>query len=110
MKKWSIGAKVWFGFYIFCNWLMFIEYATKPITAYNEAYQTATILYGIAGCIATALILWLAIGHKKLALYIMLAIAAINVVFNLVGGGGVYSLLGLILPAINWLIARNNVE
>ena len=78
--------------------------------AYNEAYQTATILYGIAGCIATALILWLAIGHKKLALYIMLAIAAINVVFNLVGGGGVYSLVGLILPAINWLIARNNVE
>lgn len=110
MKKWSIGAKIWFGFYIFCNWLMFIEYATKPITAYNEAYQTATILYGISGCIGTALILWLAISHKKTALYVMLAIAAVNTVLNLAIGGGMSALLGLILPAINYFIARNNVK
>ena len=110
MKKWSIGAKIWFGFYILCNWLMFIEYATKPITAYNEVYQSTTIIYGIAGCIGTALILWLVIGHKKLALYIILAIAAINVVISLVSGGGIFALSGLLLPTINWLITRNNVE
>lgn len=110
MKKWSIGAKIWFGFYIFCNWLMFIEYATKPITAYDATYQTATILYGISGLFATALILWLAIGHKKTALYVMLAIAAVNTVINLFSAGVSSALLGLILPTINYFIARNNVE
>ena len=110
MKKWSIGAKIWFGFYIFCNWVMFIEYATKPITAYNGAYQTATILYGISGLFATALILWLAIGHKKTALYVMLAIAAVNTVITLFSAGVSSALLGLIFPTINYFIARNNVE
>ncbi|MDO5345250.1 MAG: hypothetical protein Q4E91_05855 [Lachnospiraceae bacterium] len=110
MKKWSIGAKIWFGFYILCNWLAFIEYATKPITAVNEVYQRATILYGISGAIATALILWMAIGHKKLALYIMLVLAGINAVLLLFNAGVMSALTSLIFPAVNWLIARNNVE
>ena len=110
MKKWGIGAKIWFGFYIFCNWIMFIEYATKPITAYNSAYQTATLIYGIAGCIATALILWMAIGHKLAPLCIIMALAVISTVIGLANGGGLSALLGLILPGITFLIAKNNVE
>ena len=110
MKKWGIGAKIWFGFYILCNWLMFIEYATKPITAYNSAYQTATLIYGIAGCIATALILWMAIGHKRVPLFIILGLSVVNTVIGLANGGGLSALLGLVLPAITFLIAKNNVE
>lgn len=110
MKKWSIGAKIWFGFCILCNWLRFIEYATMPITAYNSAYQMAALISGVVGCIATALILWLAIGHKKVPLYIMLGLAAVNVVIGLASGGGLSALLGLTAPAITYFIARNNVE
>ena len=110
MKNWGIGAKIWFVFYIFCNWVMFIEYATKPITAWDLGYQRATFFFGVAGCIATALILWLAIGHKKAALYIMLVIAGIEAIGNLVNSGVTTALLGLILPTINYLVAHNNVE
>ena len=110
MKKWGIGAKIWFGLSILFSWLMFIEFATKPITAYNSAYQTATLIYGVAGAISTALILWLAIGHKKAALYTILVISAINVLINLVSGGGASALLGLVSPAITYLVARDKVE
>lgn len=110
MKKWSIGAKIWFGFYILCQWIMFIEFATKPITAYNTAYQQATVMYGVIGLIGTALILWLAISRKKAALVTMLVIAGVNALIALIQGNVAGALSGLVLPAVNWLIARKGVE
>lgn len=109
-NKWGIGAKIWFAFYILTQWLMFIEFATKPITATNEVYQQLTLIYGIAGLVGTALILWLAIGHKKIALYILLGIAALGAVSSLLQGNAENAILGLILPGINYLISRNEVR
>lgn len=108
--RWSIGAKIWFAFYIFCQWVMFIEYATKPATAYSPALQRATIIYGVAALIATALILWLAIGHKRAALYTMIAIAVVNAAILLIQGSLIPMLASLVMPTINWLIARYHVE
>lgn len=109
-NKWKLGAKIWFAFYIFTQWIMFIEFATKPITAVNSVYQQWTLIYGIAGAIGTALILWMAIGHKKIALYILLGIAALGAVINLAQGSVGGMLLGLIFPVINYLIARKGVN
>lgn len=109
MKKWPIGKKIWFGFYILCQWLMFIEFATKPITATNAAYQQATLLYGVSGLIGTALILWLAISHRRVALNTMIVVAAIGAVLTLIQGNVAGALGSLILPAINWLVARKGV-
>lgn len=109
-NKWNIGAKIWFTFYIMTQWLMFIEFATKPITATNTLYQRWTLIYGIVGAVGTALILWLAIGHKKIALYILLAIAALGAAGNLFQGNVESAILGLILPGINYLVSRNRVR
>ena len=108
-KKWSIGAKIWFGFYILCQWVMCIEYATKPITAYNSAYQQATLIYGVIALVGTVLLLWLAVGHSRTALMILLVIAGVSAVISLIQGNVSGALLGLIMPGINWLIARNGV-
>lgn len=109
-NKWSIGTRIWFGFYILTQWIMFIEFATKPITATNELYQQWTWIYGISGLIGTALILWLAIGHKKTALYILLGMAALGAVFALFQGNVGSALLGMILPCINYLLSRKGVK
>lgn len=109
MKKWHIGAKIWFGFYILCQWLMFIEFATKPVTATNAAYQQVTLMYGFSGLIGTVLILWLAISHRKMALNILIVVAAVGAALTLIQGNTVGALSSLILPAINWLVARKGV-
>lgn len=109
-NKWNIGVKIWFAFYILIQWLMFIEFATKPITATDAVYQQLTLIYGIAGLVGTALILWLAIGHKKMALYILLGIAALGAASNLFQGNVESAILGLIFPGINYLISRNEVR
>lgn len=109
MKKWRIGAKVWFGFFILCQWLMFTEFATKPITATNAVYQQATLLYGASGLIGTVLILWLAISHKKAALNTLNVIAVIGAVLMLFQGNAAVAVGSLILPAINWLVTRRGV-
>ena len=72
----GIGAKLWFGLMILGQWIMFIEYATKPITRYNSAYQQATVIYGIVGIVGTALYLWLAIGKRKAPLVTIMASVA----------------------------------
>lgn len=109
-SKWNIGTKIWFAFYILTQWLMFIEFATKPITATNEVYQQLTLIYGIVGLIGTALILWLAIGHKKIALYILTGIALLGAAGNLFQGNVESAFLGLILPGINYLVSRKGVK
>ena len=110
MKKWAVGTKIWFVFYTLCQWLMFIEFITKPITATEPAYQRATVIYGIVALFGTALILWLALSHKKSALNTMLVIAGVNALINLLQSGFGSMLLGLILPFLNWLIVHKQVE
>lgn len=109
MKKWNIGTKIWFGFYILCQWIMFIEFATKPITATNTAYQQATLIYGVTGLIGTVLILWLAISHRKAALNTIIVVVAVCAVVALIQGNVTGALSSLIFPAINWLITKNGV-
>lgn len=108
-NKWGIGAKLWFGLMILGQWVMFIEYATKPITRYNSAYQQATLMYAIVGLIGTVLYLWLSIGKKKAALVTILAIGVINALVVLARGGGAQALLTLIAPVITFLVARRKV-
>ncbi len=108
--KWNLARKIWFGFYIFCQWLMFIEYATKPITAIDPAYQQATLIYGVVGAIGTALILWVAISHKRTALYTMMGVAAANAILTLFQGNPIGALTSMIMPTVNYLIARKGVE
>ena len=108
-KKWGIGAKIWFGLMIAAQWLMFIEYATKPITRYNSNYQRAALIYGIIGLVGTALYLWLAIGKSKAALIIILVIGGINTVSILFQGSVLSALLSLVAPTITFLIARKKV-
>lgn len=110
MKKWSIGTKIWFGFYIFLQWVMFIEYATKPITATSAAYQQVTLYFGIAGLIGTALILWLAISHKAAALITLTGISALGALITLFQGNVGGALSSMILPVVNLLITRNGVN
>lgn len=109
-KKWNVGAIIWFVFYILCQWLMCIEYATKPATAYTPAYQQAALAYGIDALIISALILWMAIGHKRRALHILLGLAIVNTIIQLFTAGVSSAIFSFILPGINWLIARNHVE
>lgn len=104
-RRWNIGTILWFAFYIFCQWLMFIEYITRQII-----YPQAILIYGVSGLVGTALILWLAISKKKIALQVMLVIAGIGAVIALFSSGIFSALMGLILPGINWLIVRKRVE
>ena len=110
MKQWTVGTKIWFGFYTLCQWLMFIEYITKPITATDPAYQKAKVIYGIIALLGTALILWLALSHKKNALITMLVVAGVNALASLFRSGFGSMLLSLILPFLNWLIVHKQVE
>lgn len=109
-KKWSIGAMIWFVLMILGQWLMFIEYKTKPITAYNSDYQRATVIYFVAGVIGTALYLWLVIGKSKAALTTLLVVSGINAAITLFGSGLVTALISLICPAITFFVARNTVN
>lgn len=106
-SKWSIGAKIWFAFVIFCQWIMFIEYYTRPARA---AFQNELMIWGIVGIIGTVLYLWLAFGKSKAALNIIVAIGVINVIFGFSQGAGLASLLALILPGITYLIAHKKVS
>jgi len=110
VDRWSIKQIVWFVFYILCQWLPFIEYATKPITMYDVTYQLATITYGILALFISLFILWLAIKHSKYVLYILIGIAVMNAGLHVVESGIGFGLLSLILPFFNWLIVRKKVE
>jgi hypothetical protein len=88
---------------------MFTEYATKPITRYNSAYQQATVIYGIAGIVGTALYLWLAISKKKALLVTIMVIGGINVLSALIQGNVSGALLAAISPVVTFLVARRQV-
>ncbi|MBP3653336.1 MAG: hypothetical protein J6J78_09755 [Clostridia bacterium] len=105
MKTWNIGAKIWFVFYVFVQWILFIE----VITARNRPGNLISTFF-ITGFVMTVLILWLAFSHKREALYVLLGIAAVNAVMNLVNGGFEPMLRSLVLPGVNYLVARNGVE
>ena len=107
--KWGIGAKLWFGLMILGQWLMFIEYATKPITRYNSDYQHMTLVWFFVGAIGTIIYLWLAIGKSKAALSTIIIMGIINALVSLVQGGPGSAILPLIAPTITWLIARGKV-
>ncbi len=109
-KKWGAGAIIWFILMIISQWIMFIEYITKPATATNSALQKAALIYGIAGAIGTALYLWLWIGKKKAALITIIVLNVISVVITLINGGGVSSVLGLISPLITFLVSRKVLD
>ena len=94
---------------IAAEWLMCIEYATKPATQYNTAYQKAAVIYGIIGLVGTLLYLWLLFGKKKLALIIILAIAGISIIRMLFQGSFIIALVAAIKAAITFLIARKKV-
>ena len=108
-NKWGIGAIIWFCLMIAAEWLMCIEYATKPAMQYNTAYQKAAVIYGIIGLVGTLLYLWLLIGKKKLALIIILAIAGISIIRMLFQGSFIIALVAAIKAAITFLIARKEV-
>lgn len=108
-KNWGIGAKLWFGLMILGQWIMFIEYATKPITRYNSAYQQATVIYGIVGIVGTALYLWLAISKRKAPLITIMVIGGINVLSALLQGNVSGALLATISPVVTFLVARRQV-
>jgi hypothetical protein len=108
-KNWGIGAKLWFGLMILDQWIMFIEYATKPITRYNSAYQQVTVIYGIVGIVGTALYLWLAISKKKAPLVTIMVIGGINVLSALIQGNVSGALLAAISPVVTFLVARRQV-
>lgn len=103
--KWGIGAKIWFVFYTLCQWVAFIEYATRR-------YVDSQLLWtsGLTGLVGTVLILWLAISHKRAALITMLVIVGVNALALLVTSGFGSAVASLIFPAITWLIARHHVE
>ena len=105
-KKWGTGAVIWFILMILAQWILFAEYITKPITAFNSTYQRLTILYGISGLIGTALYLWLIIGKKKTPAIIILILGILNTLSSFMDGGGVSALPGLITPVITYLVAR----
>ena len=111
MKKnrWNIGAILWFVLMIACQWLMFIEYATKPITKEKVEYQRLTVLYLIVGLIGTALYLWLIFSKKKGVLLTILTLSVINTITMLFKGDFSTALISLIQPTITFLIARKTV-
>lgn len=102
---------VWFVLMILGQWVMFIEYATKPITAYDSAYQRATMIYGIAGAVGTAVYFWLIIGKKKAPLYLIVASGIFNACLSIASGGSLISALScMIAPWITYAIAHNTVS
>ena len=109
-SKWGIGAVIWFGVDILTQWLMCIEYATKPATAYTTAYQNMALIYGIDGAIGTALILWLAISKTKKPMICIFVCAAISAGVMLIqGNSGILCLGPFLMPFITWLIVRRTI-
>ena len=108
-NKWGIGAIIWFCLMIAAEWLMCIEYATKPDTQYNTAYQEAAVLYGFIGLIGTLLYLLLLIGKNKAALLIILVIAGISIIRTLIQGSFIIALIAAVKNGITFLIARKKV-
>ena len=105
-NKWGVGAVIWFGFYILTQWLMCIEYATRP----SSAYQDMALIYGIDGAIGTALILWLAISRTKKPMICIFVCAAISAGVMLVqGSSGILCLGPFFMPFITWLIVRRTI-
>lgn len=108
-RKWSAGAIIWFAFMIFGQWIMFIEYATKPITKEKVEYQHLAILYFIMGAIGTALYLWLIFSKRKEVLVAILIIAGINLLCVMIKIDFFIALPGFVTLFLTFLIARKTV-
>lgn len=108
-NKWNFGAVFWFVLMIACQWLMFIEYATKPNTKIKVEYQRLTVFYLIIGLIGSGLYLWLFFSKKKGALLTILILSGINTISLLLKGDISFALISLIGPSITFLVARKVV-
>lgn len=109
-KRWGAGSNIWMAFLVLMQWLMPLEYWTKPITASSPAYQNAAILYTVVAIVSTALILWLWISKGKVAFSVFLIVELIDAIVTLIQSGFVYMLLALIVPFITWLILRKRIR
>ena len=108
-NKWNFGAVLWFVLMIACQWLMFIEYATKPNTKIKVEYQRLTFFYLIIGLIGSGLYLWLFFSKKKGALLTILILSGINTISLFLKGDISFALISLIGPSITFLVARKVV-
>ena len=105
--KWSIGTIIRFVLVILGQWLLFIEYATRPSMGISDP---ATKVAGIIGAVGTALYLWLIISKTKTAMYTIIAVTAVSAVISFFGGAGAGVFLSLIIPAITYLIVRKTIS
>ncbi len=108
-NKWNFGAVFWFVLMIACQWLMFIEYATKPNTKIKVEYQRLTVFYLIIGLIGSGLYLWLFFSKKKGALLTILILSGINTISLFLKGDISFALISLIGPSITFLVTRKVV-
>ena len=109
-KTWGVGSHIWMILMILLQWLMPIEFWTKPITATNAAYQTAAIVYTIAAVVMTALFIWLWVSKSKVALRVYLVLAAVSAVISIAHSGLGSAVLSLIFPVLTYIILRSRVE
>ncbi|MBQ7215600.1 MAG: hypothetical protein IJS39_06415 [Synergistaceae bacterium] len=105
--KWSIGTLIWFVLVILGQWLLFIEYLTRPSMGFSDP---ATKVAGIVGIVGTALYLWLMFSKTKTAMYTIIAVTAVNALISFFGGAGPAAFLGLIVPALTYLIVRKTIS
>ena len=110
MKKWSVWNYIWFALHMLGNWLMCLEYATKPATAYTPEYQQLVWVYGISAALVTAIFLWLMIKRSRAAMIIVMVIQGIDAVAALIRGNIIGVISSIVSILILWAICRNRVE
>lgn len=110
LKNWGVGSTILVVLMALKEWLLPIEYWTKPITRYNEAFRQAAVIYTFAAIAITLLYVWLLVTKRKSALYTVLVICGISVIVALVQSGFSAVFFGsLVTPALLFFILRDRV-
>ena len=108
MKKFGLGAKLWFSLVIVAHWgvfaLMYYGYKAMPE---NQEIANAIIFFGVISAVETALYIWLALRQSRNAFYLITALALLSIYLSFRNGQGISSLYGLLNPAITFMFVRD---
>ena len=109
-ENWSVGAKIWLGFDLLCQWIVVFLYGSKYGGSMSSAAQSAMTISIVVAIIGSIPIIWLMVSHSKAAMYTLLLMGVLNAIVNLINSGMSVAIGSLVPVLINWLVVRRNVE
>lgn len=115
-KSWPTGARVWFGIEIIMSILApVLSYLELSSYSYETDTQVSVALQALGWVIITAfitvaLLVWIIVSKKKIALYTMIAIQVISIGWLFVQGDAATALGSCVNIVLNWHFAHNVVS